>query len=91
MNKAVKTLSKRSDLIEILIILDEDEIHLMKNLPEDVSLMVRIGRETGKEMSMNVGVPQSDCLSPVLFIIYLTNAMQEKRTHKRRTCLCKFN
>ena len=74
MSKAFDTV-ERGKLFEILKkILDEDELHLMKVLLQDVQLQVRIGNQTGKVIKTNIGVPQGDCLSPVLFTLYLANA-----------------
>ena len=75
MSKAFDTV-ERGKLFEILKkILDEDELHLMKVLLQDVQLQVRIGNQTGKAIKTNIGVPQGDCLSPVLFTLYLANAL----------------
>ena len=78
MSKAFDTV-ERGKLFEILKkILDEDELHLMKVLLQDVKLHVRIGNQTGKAIKTNIGVPQGDCLSPVLFTLYLANALAAK-------------
>ena len=68
MSKAFDTV-RRNDLIEIIEpILDKDELHLIKILIEDVTLQVKIGKTTvtGEEITTNIGVPQGDCLSPIL-------------------------
>ena len=71
MSKAFDTV-ERGKLFEILKkILDEDELHLMKVLLQDVQLQVRIGNQTGKAIKTNIGVPQGDGLSPALFTLYL--------------------
>jgi hypothetical protein len=79
MSKAFDTV-RRSDLMKTLkTVLDKDELHMIKILIEDVILKVRIGGKTGEEIKTNIGVPQGDCLSPILFIIYLAEAL--KPTH----------
>ena len=76
MPKAFDTV-KRKDLFNILKeVLDEDEIHMIKLLVEDVRLQVKVGKTTGTEIRTNIGVPQGDCLSPILFIIYLAEALK---------------
>ena len=50
---------------------------------KDVTLKVRIGKHTGPEFITNVGVPQGDCLSPVLFTIYLARAMKGEETEHK--------
>ena len=54
--------------------MDPDELNMIKVLPEGVQLCVRRGRETGERFTTNTGVVQGDCVSPVLFIIYLAKS-----------------
>jgi hypothetical protein len=77
MSKAFDTV-KRHDLIEILReILEEDELHIFKILIEDVKLTIRIGKTKGREITTDIGVPQGDCLSALLFILYLAEALRD--------------
>ncbi len=39
-------------------ILDEDEIHMINILVEDVKLTVRVGKNLGNKITTNIGVPQ---------------------------------
>ena len=56
-------------------ILLPDEIHLLHILTNDVKLKVRVGADYGPEFTTSVGIMQGDCLSPVLFILYLAKAL----------------
>ena len=80
MSKAFDTV-RRNDLFAILEdILEADELHMMTILVEDVTLRVKIGKTIGEAIKTNIGIPQGDCLSPILFILYLTEALKPTRT-----------
>ena len=80
MSKAFDTV-RRSELFNILEeALEKDKLHMMKILIEDVSLKARIGKSTGNKINTNIGVPQGDCLSPILFIVYLAKALKPTRS-----------
>ena len=69
---------------------------MMKILIEDVRLTVRIGNTMGNKIITNIGVPQGDCLSPILFIIYLAEALRgtehiAKPTHTQDHSYAKYN
>ena len=69
---------QRNKLFKILQkILGEDELHMMKTPIENVNLKVRIENILGASIKTNIGVPQVDCLSPVLFVLYLAEALKE--------------
>ena len=72
-------MSKAFDTItDMRTIMDPDELHMIKVLMEGVQLCVRRGRETGERFTTNTGVSQRDCLSPVLFILYLAKAFSHQ-------------
>ena len=79
MSKAFDTVKRNMLMKQLKEILDEDELHIMKVLLTSVKLKVRIGKELGKEIVTNIGVPQADCLSPILFTLYLANALSQMR------------
>ena len=67
MSKAFDTVQRDSLLQQLKSILDDDEIHIIKILLIEVRLVVRTGKYRGEEINTNIGVPQGDCLSPILF------------------------
>ena len=71
----------RQKLINILeTILDEDELRIIQFLLSNTTISIRVNGAT-KPMPFvsNIGVPQGDGLSPVLFTIYLEAALREVR------------
>ena len=75
MSKAFDTVS-RSKLMSILeSILSDCELHMMHILINDVILNVRLGDKTGSSINTSGGICQGDCLSALLFTIYLASAI----------------
>ena len=56
-------------------ILLPEELHLLNLLVNNVSIRVRVGQEIGDEISTLLGIMQGDCLSAILFIVYLAQVM----------------
>ena len=76
MSRAFDTVNRKLLMEDLREILEDDELHVCKLLLEDVSLMVRCGQSCGETFNTNIGTPQGDCLSPLLFILYLANALK---------------
>ena len=57
-------------------ILTKCELHMTHVLINDVILNVKIGDKTGPDIHTNIGICQGDCLSPLLFILYLGFAVK---------------
>ena len=74
MSRAFDTVKRNQLMLDLGFILEDDELHLLKLLIEDVEFVVKCGYQTGKPFKTNIGTPQGDCLSPILFIFYLANA-----------------
>ena len=72
-SKAFATVNRQTLVENLRTTVDPDELRVIKVL-EGVQLCVRRGRETGEKFKTNTGVPQGDCLSPVLFILYPAKA-----------------
>ena len=77
MTKAFDTVD-RSKLLSILEeFLNEDEMHLIFILTAKPKLKVKVGKEFGDLFDTTLGVMQGDCLSAILFILYLAKAMKK--------------
>ena len=81
MSSAFDTIDRQT-LLEILReIVEEDELRIIRFLLSDTIINTRInGATKEKPFESNIGSPQEDSLSPVLFSIYLENALKEVRT-----------
>ena len=66
-SKAFDKLNRKSLLEDLKQIVDDDELHLLKLLLDDVELTVRCGSTKGIPFKTNRGVPQGDCMSPIFF------------------------
>ena len=77
MSKAFDRVERGTLLNDLKSILEQDELHLVKILIKDVMLAVKVNNEKGKEFKTNIGVPQGDCLSPIMFTLYLAKALEE--------------
>ena len=79
MSMAFDTVNRHKPFEMLKTFLEEDEIHILKILTEDVTLRVKIENEIGIDIITDIGVPQGDCLSALLFIIYLAFALNSNR------------
>ena len=59
-------------------ILDPDELNIMNILLKDVALQVKNNKTKGQTFTTNLGIPQGDCLSAILFTPYLSNTLSAK-------------
>ena len=71
----------RAILLKILeTTIEEDELRLVRFLLSNTCLNITIGgTKEGKKFTSNIGTPQGDSLSPILFAVYLENALKEVR------------
>ena len=72
---------QRQRLLQILEeILEEDEIRLVQFLLSNTNISIKVNGATQElPFLSNIGTPQGDSLSPVLFILYLEKALKEIR------------
>ena len=78
MSKAFDCVDRKMLIEDLKNIVDQDELHILKILIEDVTLQVKNSKKTGEKFITNVGVPQGDCLSPILFTFYLAQALKSE-------------
>ncbi len=78
MSRAFDTVNRKLLMQDLTTILEEDELHMIKILLENVSLVVRCGNSLGEEFITDMGSPQGDCISPILFTLYLAKALSEE-------------
>ncbi len=65
--------------------MEEDKLHMSIVLLKDVRLQVRCGKTMGEQFTTMIGVLQGDCLSPVLFTLYLAKALEDQGRHEDHT------
>ena len=73
----------REKLLNILeSILDEDKIRIIQFLLSNTSISIQVnGVSKPMPFISNIGVPQGDGLSPVIFTIYIFRGSFERRTN----------
>lgn len=76
MSKAFDTVSRQKLLDILKTIIDADELHMVYLMLQNIELRVRCGASLSGAFSTNIGVPQGDALSPILFTLYLAYAMK---------------
>ena len=78
MSAALDMINRHHLLDIVKSIVDEDEHRLIQFLLSGTVIDTRInGTTTSKPFTSNVGTPQGDSLSPVLFTMYLEHALKE--------------
>ena len=77
MSNVFDTVQQKNLSKQLKTILDPDGLHI-KILLKDVKLNINIGQEMGDEITTNTGVPQGDCLTPILFTLHLADAIKKR-------------
>lgn len=78
MSKAFDNVNRNILLKDLEKVVNKDELHILKILTADVKLQVLNNKIKGDKFKTSIGVPQGDCLSPILFTFYLANALKEE-------------
>ncbi|GFS07037.1 very-long-chain enoyl-CoA reductase [Elysia marginata] len=82
MSAAFDTIDRKALLDILKTIIDEDEVRIIRFLLSNTVVNTKVNKATEeKPFISNVGTPQGDSLSPVLFIIYLEHALRDIRTN----------
>ncbi len=80
MSSAFDTISRQKLLHILSNIVNEDEHRIIRFLLSNTKLDVKIkGSTSAAPFQANIGTPQGDSLSPVLFVVYLEHALRELR------------
>merc|ERR1711911_32952 len=79
MSKAFDSVIRKTLFNDLEKILNTDELHMVSILLKDVELKVRCGKTADDSFITNIGVPQGDCLSPILFTLYLAKTLEEDK------------
>ena len=73
MSAAFDTIDRETLLNILQTIIEEDELRLVQFLLSNTCLNIRIGgTKKEKKFTSNIGTPQGDSLSPILFVVYIS-------------------
>ena len=75
MSKAFDNVCRTSLKEMCKCIMDDTSFTLLELLLDRIDVKVRVGNHHSKIFTTNKGVPQGDALSPILFILYLSNTL----------------
>lgn len=77
MSATFDTINCHTLLMVMKDIVPNDELRLIRSLIHETQVTAKVNGESIEKTSLgNTGTPQSDWLSPVLFIVYLENAQK---------------
>ena len=84
MSKAFDTVDQKMLFEELEEILDNDEIHLLSKITNLPEIKVKIRDIVGESFLTNTGIMQGDCLSAILFILYLARCLRKPTKTKMK-------
>ena len=88
MSKAFDTVNRKTLFEELEEILDEDELHILSILTNQPEIKVKVGNITGRSFETYKGILQGDCLSAILFILYLAKCLSKPmKTRMKGFCI----
>ena len=83
MSKAFDTVKRDTLMKNLETILKPDVLHILSILTNKPALKVRVDKEHGEAFQTSLGIMQGDCLSAVLFILYLAQCLNEDCENNR--------
>jgi hypothetical protein len=89
MSRAFDTILRQKILDSLKSIIKEDSWRIIQKLLTNTTIKVKIANKYSTPFKTNIGAPQGDALSPVLFTIYLELALQEIRANCKRIAIDK--
>ena len=75
MSKAFDTVNRPSLMQDLKKVLGEDELHILSIMINEVQIQIKTKTKLGRKFQTNNGIPQGDCLSPILFTLYLSKIL----------------
>ena len=87
MSKAFDTVNRKKLFDGLKEVLLPEELYLLHILINDVFIKVRVGEDLSEEIKTLIGIMQGDCLSAILFIFYLTQALTPKEKTDHSYCI----
>ena len=83
MNSAFDTIRREQLISVVRKFLEDDEVRMIQLLLSNTTLYVRINNAETGPFSSNIGSPQGDALSVVLFNIYFEESLRKVRTFRQ--------
>ena len=77
MSKAFDRIDRSTLLGDLKQILDPQELRMFQILLTDTEIRIKIKNNLGKTIKTNIGSPQGDSASAILFILYLANRLKK--------------
>ena len=79
LSSAFDTINRKKLIEKLSTIIPESKLKIIELLLTNTTLAIRYNKNTCKSFTTNIGCPQGDALSPVLFTVYLEAFMKEIR------------
>ena len=81
MSSAFDTISRSQLINSCETFFEQDDVTLIKYLLTNTKMIIKINNRFGSCFSTSIGSPQGDSMSPILFSIYLKEALKSLPSH----------